>query len=127
MPLARSFFRHHLRLALVVVLISPLILAAHAQQHDPRVTVDLRTISGTVTDSGHEPIRNAIVELENPANHEVISFITAADGHYIFNRLDSHTDFQVWATFRGHKSVVHNISMYDSHMDKVINIVCKDY
>jgi hypothetical protein len=87
----------------------------------------LRTISGVITDDGHEPLRGAVVELENPANHEIVSYLTGEDGRYTFKRVDSHTDFQLWATFRGRKSAVHTISMYDSHLQKVINIVCKTY
>jgi hypothetical protein len=87
----------------------------------------LRSVSGTVTDDGHEPLKGAVVELENPVTHQVVSYLTAADGTYAFKRLDSHTDFQVWATFRGHKSAVHNVSMFDSHMAKVVDIVCKTY
>jgi hypothetical protein len=86
-----------------------------------------RTVSGVVTDDGHEPLKGAFVQLENPANHEVVSYLTAADGRYIFKRVDSHADFTVWATFRGHESVKHKISMFDSHLDKVIDIVCKTY
>ena len=90
-------------------------------------TPTMRTISGIVTDDGHEPLHGAVVELENPANHEIVSYLTAEDGRYTFKRVDSHTDFQLWATFRGHKSVIHTISMYDSHLEKIINIVCKTY
>jgi hypothetical protein len=90
-------------------------------------TTTNRTISGLITDDSHEPLRGAVVELENTANHEIISFLTQADGRYEFKRVDSHTDFQLWATFRGHRSPVHNISMFDDHLDKVINIQCKTY
>lgn len=90
-------------------------------------TPSTRTVSGIVTDDGHEPLKGAVVELENPSNHEIVSFLTAEDGRYSFKRLDSHTDFQLWATFRGHKSIIHSISMFDSHLEKVINIVCKTY
>jgi hypothetical protein len=92
-----------------------------------RAQTDTRTVSGTVSDGSHEPIRGAVVELENPSTHQVVSFLTLADGHYVFHRLDSHTDFRIWATFRGHKSTVHNISMFDDHLDKVIAIECKTY
>jgi len=87
----------------------------------------LRTVTGVVTDDHHELLRGVVVELENPANHQIVSYLTAADGRYIFKRLDGNTDFQIWATFRGHKSAVHSISMFDTHMDKVIDIVCKTY
>ncbi len=95
---------------------------AHAQNRDT-----LRTLSGTVTDDGHEPLKGVVVELENPATHQIVSYLTAADGTYLFKRLDSHTDYRLWATFRGHKSAVHTISMFDSHMAKVVDIVCKTY
>ena len=98
-------------------------VAAYAQMK----TTTQRTVSGIITDDSHEPLRGAVVELENPSNHEIVSFLTAEDGRYIFKRVDSHTDFQLWATFRGHKSIIHTISMYDSHLEKVINIVCKTY
>jgi hypothetical protein len=87
----------------------------------------LRTISGVVTDDHHEPLRGAVVELENGSSHDIVSFITAADGKYVFKRLDSHTDFTLWATFRGNKSSTHSISMFDSHPEKVVDIVCKTF
>jgi len=62
----------------------------------------LRTISGSITDDGHEPLHGAVVQLENLDSHEIVSFLTTEDGHYIFKRIDSRTDFQLWATFRGH-------------------------
>jgi hypothetical protein len=86
-----------------------------------------RTITGTITDDQHEPLKGAVVELENPANHQIVSYVTGPDGHYLFMRVDSHQDFTLWATFRGHRSPVHGISMFDSHLDKTINIVCKTY
>jgi len=99
----------------------------HAQQPSRMYTQTLRTISGIVTDDQHEPLRGVVVELEDSANHQIVSYLTTEDGRYSFKRLDSNTDFQLWATFRGHKSTVHSISMFDSHMEKVIDIVCKTY
>ena len=86
----------------------------------------LRTITGTVTD-GHEPLSGAVVQLQNPGNNSIVSYITDASGSYHFQRLDGQTDFNVWAMFRGHRSGVHAISKFDSHMDKVINLTVKTY
>ena len=87
----------------------------------------LRNLRGIITDSGHEPIRNAVVELRDSNTNEVITYITDASGQYSFKRLDSHTDFQIWVLFRGRRSVTRNISMFDSHMDKVINFTVRTY
>jgi hypothetical protein len=112
----------HLALAFTC-LCAPACPQAAQTMHDPTT----RTISGTITDTNHEPLRGAIVELENPASHQIVSYLTQDDGRYQFKRLDSHTDFQLWATFRGHKSPTRSISMFDSHLNKVINIVCKTF
>jgi hypothetical protein len=109
-----------LAVALAVVLFCVALLPAQDK-------TSLRTISGTVTDDHHEPLRGAVVELENPASHVVVSFITGTDGQFVFKRVDSHADFTLWATFRGNRSAVHGISMFDSHMDKLIHLVCKTY
>jgi hypothetical protein len=87
----------------------------------------LRNLSGTITDSGHEPIRNAVVELRNSTTDQVITYITDTSGRYSFKRLDSHTDFQVWVLFRGRRSETRSISMFDSHLDKVINFTVRTY
>ncbi len=87
----------------------------------------LRNIRGLITDSSHEPIRNAVVQLRNSNTNQVITYITSTDGQYNFKRLDSHTDFQVWVEFRGMRSETRSISMFDSHLDKVINFTVRTY
>jgi hypothetical protein len=114
--------RRTLRIALALTLLSAATLA-FAQMQAPA----FRTVSGTITDDSHEPLRGAVVELEEPASHAILSFLTQDDGHYEFKRINSHADYQLWATFRGHKSTIHNISSFDDHLNKIINIVCKTY
>ena len=87
----------------------------------------LRNLHGIITDSSHEPIRNAVVQLRNSNTNQIITFITNTDGQYSFKRLDSHTDFQVWVEFRGMRSETRSISMFDSHLDKVINFTVRTY
>jgi hypothetical protein len=111
---SRRRARMQLLVALFLLLASSFV--ALAQQ-------TFRTITGTVTD-GHEPLRGAVVQLQNPANNFVESYVTDDDGRYVFKHADSHTDFRLWATYRGHKSEVHSISMFDSRLEKVVNIVC---
>lgn len=95
------------------------VIGAPAQQQPPAPVA--RNLSGRVTDEGNEPLRGAIVKLQNPADNSVITFITQANGEYQFKRLDGSTDYRVWATFRGHSSAVHSISKFDNHMQTVVN------
>jgi len=97
-------------------------LALHAQQ-----ATTVRTISGIVTDTSHEPLRGAAVELRNPATNSVVSRLTDASGRYTFKRLDGATDYTLRALYRGHESHSHNISKFDSHLDKVVNFTIKPY
>jgi hypothetical protein len=121
MPIYRATPRQALTLALAFLFVCFIAIGVRAQNNDPR------NVSGIVSDPDHEPIRGAVVELENNSTHDVISFITTADGHYVFHRLDSHTDFRIWATFRGKKSAIHSISMFDDHLDKTIDITVRPY
>jgi hypothetical protein len=114
------------RRSTVAIAILPLLLPFGATLHSQMRAPALRTISGVITD-GHEPLRGVVVELENQDTHQVTSYLTQDDGRYIFKRIDSHTDFQIWATFRGNKSTTHSISKFDDHLDKVIDIKCKTF
>lgn len=86
-----------------------------------------RDISGTVTDTSHEPLRGAVVELHNPATNSVISRLTDAAGHYDFKHLDGNTDFTVTAAYRGHAGRPHSISKFDSHLDTHVDFAIKPY
>jgi hypothetical protein len=119
---------HHRWLATTVVcMVAGMLLYAVPawSQQQPHST--LRNLTGIITDSGHEPIRGAIVELQNGTTNEVVTFITDASGRYNFKRMDGSTDYQVWVLFRGHRSATRNISKFDDHMAKVINFTVRTY
>jgi hypothetical protein len=97
-------------------------LSIYAQQATPS-----RTLTGTVTDNSHEPLRGAIVELQNPANNTVVTYLTDVDGRYIFKRLNSESDYRVWVVFRGYHTPTRSISKFDSHPAKVINFKMSSY
>jgi hypothetical protein len=99
-------------------------LPAHAQQMP---NPSLRSLSGRVTDTGHEPIRGAIVELRNSNTLEVITYITDESGRYNFKRLDGNVDYEVWVIFRAQPSATRSISKFDSHLVKVINFTVRVY
>lgn len=87
----------------------------------------VRTLSGTVTGTSHEPIRGAVVELRNSKSNEVISYLTDTSGHYNFKRLDGNTDYDAWVLFRGRRTPTRSISKFDSHMAKVIDFTIRTY
>jgi len=93
----------------------------------PQMTGPVRTLSGVVTDGGHEPIRGAVVELRDDRSNEVITYLTDGSGHYTFKRLDSGADYEVWVIFRGHRSPTHSISKFDSHLQKVIDFKVRTF
>ena len=99
-------------------------LPARAQEM-PNPSV--RSLSGRVIDTSHEPIRGAVVELRNMNTREVVTYITDASGRYNFKRLDGNIDYEVWVIFRGQLSATRSISKFDSHMVKVINFTVRDY
>jgi hypothetical protein len=115
----------HLRLQAMGMLALATALLGTATAQQPANT--LRNLSGTVTDRSHEPLSGAVVELQNPANSSVESYITDATGHYAFLRLDGATDYRLWATFRGRRSHSRSISKFDSHMQKFINLTIRSY
>ena len=86
-----------------------------------------RSLSGTVTDLHHEPLKGAVVQLHDDATNTVVSYITDRNGHYRFLRLSGDNDYHVWAKFRGHKSKARLFSIFDSHPSKVINLVVETY
>jgi hypothetical protein len=114
-------------LALLLFTASFLAAAPAVGQSNVPPGTTLRDLSGTVTDTGHEPLRGAVVKLQNSKTNAIESYITDASGHYNFKHLDSSIDFQVWATFRGRRSRQRSISMFNSHPGEVVNLAVKTY
>ena len=80
----------------------------------------LRTISGTVQDASHEPLRGAVVQIETAGTLVIQSYVTDQRGEYHFRNMASDTDYTLWATFRGNKSKTHAIGKFDHTPDRVI-------
>ncbi len=116
----RVRIRRTLATALLCGLI-PTLLSTPALYAQP----SLRDLAGSVQDSSHEPLRGAVVYLENEATHSVVTYITDRSGHFSFKRLNSDVDYDVWAIFRGQDSKRKTLSQFDTHPDPVINLVIK--
>jgi hypothetical protein len=82
-----------------------------------------RNITGTVQDGSNEPLRGAVVQVEQEGTMTIQSFVTDERGVYHFRNLNSETDYQIWATFRGHQSKHHEISRFDKKPDRAIPLV----
>ena len=83
----------------------------------------VRDLSGTVTDHQHEPLKGAVIQVENGGTLFVASYITDRDGRYNFKRLDGNIDYRIWVEFRGHKSRVKQLSKFDDNKPKILNFV----
>lgn len=126
--IARTTGQQHSWIAIFAVIVGmclALVALPVAAQMPTQAT--MRSLTGTVTDSGHEPIRGAVVELRNESSHALVTFITEANGSYNFKRLDGNADYMVWVVYRGKQSSTHTISKFDSHMDKVIDFTVKTF
>lgn len=83
-----------------------------------------RDLIGTVTDHGsREPLKGAVVLLENESSKEITSYLTDAGGNYLFKRLRNDTDYLVWARYRGKESKQGELSHFDSNQHPVIHLV----
>jgi hypothetical protein len=86
-----------------------------------------RTLTGTVTDPQHEPLKGAVVKLQVGDTSTITTYITGPDGRYIFKRLDGNVDYRVWASFRERTSKSREISKFDANMDKEINFTLETF
>jgi hypothetical protein len=87
----------------------------------------LRDLSGTVTSPSHEPLKGAVVELQEGDGAAIRSYITGQNGEYHFNRLNSDADYKVWVVFRTRHSKSKEISKFDDHLDKVIDFTVETF
>jgi len=126
--LMRTTEPHHPWIAIAAVCVGVcLMLGALPVAAQMPTQASQRTLSGVVSDTNHEPIRGAVVELRDESSQALMTYITETNGTYNFKRLDGNTDYMVWVVFRGRHSPSHAISKFDSHMAKVINFTIRTY
>ena len=81
-----------------------------------------RSVSGTVTDQNGNPVKGAIVLIENTALLRIRSYITQNDGEYHFSGLYWDVDYRLKAKCDGAKGPTKTLSQFDSRDSKVINL-----
>lgn len=84
-----------------------------------------RDLEGTVRDRHHEPLKGAVVVVEDQNTHGVMSYITDQSGRYSFKRLQSDTEYRVWSTYRGRHSKTRTLSLFDMHAAKRLDLTVK--
>jgi hypothetical protein len=79
-----------------------------------------RMLTGKVTDKQDNPLPNSVVYLSNTRTRAVKTYIVGSDGAYHFPELSPHTDYEVYAQYKGQKSDTKTMSQFDER--KVVNI-----
>ncbi len=84
-----------------------------------------RSVRGVVLDDGGEPIRGAIVKLEDLRTLQIRSFITHKDGVYRFHGLSTEKDYQLTAEWKGRSSDKKTLTRFNSKAEAVIDLKLK--
>lgn len=90
-----------------------------AQKGEP----ELRTVHGSVIDSGENPVASAVVYLVNVKTQAVKTYIADEMGNYRFSGLDPNTDYEVHAEHGDLTSSTRTVSSFNSSRD--IEVVLK--
>lgn len=81
-----------------------------------------RDVAGMVMLQDETPVNGAVVKLKNLRNLQVRSFITQADGKYVFQNLSSSVDFELKAEYKGMASSTRALTIYDTRLDPIVNL-----
>ncbi|HEX6547093.1 MAG TPA: carboxypeptidase-like regulatory domain-containing protein [Bryobacteraceae bacterium] len=72
-----------------------------------------RMVHGIVKDQNGNPLSGALVNLKNLKTKQLLTFITKADGKYMFDGLSREQDYEISASFSGKSTPVKKLSHYD--------------
>lgn len=79
-------------------------------------------MQGAVIDKDGRPLKGAVVHLKNLKTAKVKPWITKDDGAFNFAGLDTKTDYQIDATYRGASSKVQTLSALDDSAKILLNL-----
>lgn len=106
------------RILILVAACLPLVQSAPSQP-----MTSTRTLTGSVLDRQKEPLKGAIVEVQNESTMTIVSYITDANGSFSFKRLSADTDYRVTATYRGRKTKPRELSHFSSNPNPVVKFI----
>lgn len=107
--------RLSLRFAMLVLLVIFFALAV------PDAAAQGRSVRGKVTDQAGEPLKEAVVKIENAHTLHIRSYITQADGEYRFHGLHPDLDYELKAKYRAYTSKVRTLNWYDARTEARID------
>jgi len=81
-----------------------------------------RSLTGVITDKTDNPVEGAVVQIKDTKTLRVRSFLTKADGKYMFHGLSVDTDYEVKAERQGQASDTRTLTVYDSRKEPIINL-----
>lgn len=84
-----------------------------------------RDVTGNVTDQHGEPLRRAVVQIDDEETKVVFSYITDRGGKFTFKRLSGSDDYHIWATRKGHRSKTTHLSPFDNYQSKAITLIVR--
>lgn len=85
--------------------------------------IEIRSVTGVVTDRKGNTVQGAVVQLENTASLLVMSYITGNDGRYHFSRLYGDVDYTLKAKYQSCWSKRKTLSKFDSWKQREVNLV----
>src|SRR5260370_24239209 len=91
-------------------------------QKKPKADPTVRSVQGSVMDSGENLINGAVVQLKDPKTLQIRSFITKEDGTYHFYGLNRNADYELKADYQGASSPWKPLSSFDSRDPSIINL-----
>ena len=84
-----------------------------------------RSVSGKVIDQNGNPVKGAVVLIENTALLRIRSYITQSDGKYHFSGLYWDFDYRLKAKYNGAEGPTKTLSEFDSREAEVINLTVR--
>jgi len=100
-------------------------IALWAQNPNARQESSTRTVEGTVTNAGKQPVSSAVVQLKDTKTLQIRSFITQQDGKYHFTGLSTNVDYELHAQHEGKDSKTKRLDVFNSRHVATVNLRLK--
>lgn len=85
--------------------------------------IEMRSVTGFVTDKHGNTLPGAAVQLENTVTLSIMSYITGKDGRYHFNNLNGDIDYTLKAKYRRYTSERKTLSKFNSSKHPEVDLV----
>ena len=117
---SRSLFSSIAVASVLILMVAASLSAAQATYPPPRKADDKnapKRLTGQVVNTEKIGLSGAVVYLKDQRTSAVKTDISDERGGYVFSGLDLHTDYEVYAEFKGTSSVKRTVSEFDTRKD----------